>query len=191
MKRFMWPLIATAMLILGLLIGFFVGRAMLEHSWSNPVGVVSPKAHERSAAADADPTPPVGAALLAPLPLRRLRSVAPNALKASPLRVTLTSFGNGEAGAELHIVLVNDAPCVVTEFEGIAYAYDARGRAVRANKAGEYYVAFSSKKLEKPPEVAPGAKFVHAQPLKFPETASLGYAHVDAYKCKDGTSWRR
>ncbi len=193
-SRWRLPLAVGVALIAGIAIGFLVGRALLEAQWSNPVGVVSPADHHRSSAAkDADPTPPQGTRLLARLPLRRMRQEADRLRANDPLKVTLTSFGNGETGGELHLMMRNEARCKVTAYSGVAYAYDARGRPAKANAAGESYVAFRSDAASSGNVlIAPGGgKHVHAQPLHHTETASLGVALVDAYTCDDGSTWAR
>jgi hypothetical protein len=191
MKRYLWPVVAFALLLLGLTLGFFVGRVLLERQWSRPVSIVSAKAYERSAQAGADPTPPVGTRIFAALPLGRLREAAARELRDLPLKVTLTSFGNGEDGTSLHLMMKNDAACAIVAYDGIAFAYDAYGRASKANLAGENYVLFASTALEKKPKIDPGGKLVHEQKLRYPETASIGLAYVEHYTCADGTQWKR
>lgn len=194
MKRYALPIGVGVALLVGLMIGFFVGRATLEAKWSNPVSVVSPADFQKSSSAkDADPTPPAGAKILKPLPLARMRQEIAKFTEKDPLKITLTSFGNGETGAELHLMMKNDAACKVTSYSGVAYAYDAYGKAVKANAAGETYVAFRSDATDdKEIGIEPkGGKYIHGQVLKHPEVASLGVAHVDAYTCADGTKWAR
>jgi hypothetical protein len=88
-------------------------------------------------------------------------------------------------------MLRNDTPCKVTSYSGVAYAYNAVGRPVKANKGGEPYVAFTSAAVEGGVSIEKGAKYIHSQGMKYPEGASLGVAHVDAYQCEDGTKWAR
>jgi hypothetical protein len=191
MKRYLWPVVAFTLLLLGLILGFVVGRAILERQWSNPVTTIRPRDYERSSRDGADPTPAVGTRILTPLPLRRLRAVAAELIGKANLRIDLTSFGNGEDGASLHLMMKNNASCTITTYEGVAYAYDAHGRPTKANLAGENYISFASSTLEAKPAIAPGEKFIHEQKLKHPETASLGLAYIDRYTCADGTVWHR
>ncbi|MFO0640416.1 MAG: hypothetical protein U0183_14450 [Polyangiaceae bacterium] len=193
MKKLALPIAIGVALLVGLLVGFFVGRATLEAKWSNPVGVVSPLDYQRSSGAKgADPTPPAGAKLVKALPLVRMRAEIAKLTASDPLKVTLTSFGNGEDGGELHLMMKNDAPCKVVSYSGIAYAYDAYGKPVKANAAGESYVAFrSDATADKSLAIEKGGKYIHAQTVHHTEVASLGVAHVDAYACADGSKWAR
>jgi len=192
-KRYL-PIFAVGLaLLVGLLVGFFVGRATLESKWSNPVGVITPQDHQRSSSAkDADPTPPAGAKRLIALPLVKMRQEAQKLTAQDPLKVTLTSWGGGEDGYELHLMMKNDAPCKVVSFSGIAYGYDAYGRPAKTNAGGENYLAFRSDAAsDKFTGADKGAKHVHAQVVHHTGTASIGVAHVDAYACDDGTKWAR
>lgn len=193
MKKYALPIAVGIALFVGLMIGFFVGRMTLESKWSNPVGVVSPADFQKSSSAkDANPTPPVGAKLVKPLPLLRMRQVVGKLTEKDPLKVTLTSFGNGNDGSELHLMMKNEAPCKVVDYSGVVYAYDAWGKPVKANAAGEAYLAFRSDATDdKRIGIDPKGKYMHAQGLKHIETASIGVAHVDAYTCADGTKWAR
>ncbi len=193
MKKYIPIVVAGIALLVGLLIGFFVGRATLEAKWANPVGVITPQQHQKSSGAkDADPTPPAGSKRIIPLPLVKMRQVAGKLTAQDPLKVTLTSWGNGEDGGELHLMMKNDAPCKVVSYSGIAYAYNAYGRPVKGNAGGESYIAFRSDVAsEKFEGMDKGAKFIHAQVVHHTETASIGVAHVDAYACDDGTKWAR
>lgn len=190
--RWRLPLIVGLALLVGIAIGFFVGRALLEAKWSNPLGVVSPADHKRSSEAkDADPTPPAGKRLVI-LPFVRMRQEAQKLTRSDPLKITLTSFGNGETTGELHLMMRNEAGCKITSYSGIAYAYDARGKPAKANAAGETYLAFRSGATEdKELGIEPKGKYIHAQVVKHTDIASLGVAHVDAYACADGTKWAR
>ena len=193
MKKFALPIAVGIALFVGLMIGFFVGRKTLESKWSNPVSVVSPADFQKSSTAkDADPTPPAGAKIMKPLPLLLMRQEVAKLTEKDPLKITLTSFGNGEDGGELHLMMKNGAACKVTSYSGVAYAFDYSGKPVKANAAGESYLAFrSDATTDKELGIETNGKYVHAQVLKHTETASLGVAHVDAYACADGTKWAR
>lgn len=193
MKKYIPIFAAGFALLIGLLIGFFVGRATLEAKWSNPVGVITPQEHQKaSGAKNADPTPPAGSKRLAALPLVKLRQEAAKFTAQDPLKITLTSWGGGEDGYELHLMMKNDAPCKIVSYSGIAYSYNAYGRPAKGNAGGENYVAFRSDATsDKFEGMDKGAKFVHAQVVHHSDTASIGVAHVDAYACDDGTKWAR
>lgn len=180
-------LIAATTLVLGLLIGFIVGRVTLEKQWANPFLVVSAADAQRSSRDGADPTPKEGAKILKPLPLGRARLVAKNATEKDPLVMRVGSVGRGEDGAGLHLVLQNRGKAKITAFEGTAYAFDAWGMPAKANKHGESYVAFSAKEQS----IAPGEATQYEQKLNHPETASLALAIVDKVTFEDGTTWTR
>lgn len=192
MKKFILPAAVALALLLGLTIGFFVGRVTMERKWADPFMVVSAKDHDRAAAQDADPTPAVGTRIFRALPLARARMEANKLTANDPLKVTLTSFGNGEDGGELHLMMQSEDTCIIKEFSGVAYAFDAHGMPAKANKSGETYLAFTATLNggeQKP--IAPKGKYIHSQKLKYTETASLGVAHVDSYTCDNGKIWRR
>lgn len=179
--------IAVACLILGLLIGFFAGRKLLENQWSKPFVTVTPQDVDRSKSDDADPTPAAGSHILRPIPLRKAREAMAEFTKTDPITVRVTSFGNGEGGAELHVVVDNHASCTVVALRGVAYGYDAYGRAQKANKGGENYVAFELKGAT----IKPAGSEIVNQTLRFPDTASLGVAQIDYYLCDNGSTWSR
>lgn len=193
MKKYLPIFAAGIALLVGLLIGFFVGRATLEAKWSNPVGVISPAEFQKSSTAkDADPTPPAGQKRLAALPLVRMRQEAQKFTEKDPFKVSLTSWGGGEDGYELHLMMKNDTPCKITSYSGIAYGYTSRGRPAKVNAAGESYLAFRSDATsDKFEPIEKGAKYIHAQVVHHSDVAAIGVAHVDAYTCEDGTKWAR
>ncbi len=178
-------------LFLGILVGFFVGRATLEAQWSRPLTRITPADHQRSSGNDADPTPPEGASVFKAIPLGRMRAEVKKYIEKDPVQVTLTSFGNGDQGSELHLVMRNDAGCKIVAYSGVVYAFDAHGKPVKANKGGEPYVAFTSEAAGDKVAIAPRKNHIHSQKLRYPETASIGVAHVDGYSCDDGTKWAR
>ncbi len=189
MKRIL--LAAAASLLVGLLIGFLAGRITLEASWSKPITKVTAEDFKRSSGEGADPTPPEGAPIFRALPFGRMRMEAKKYTEKDPLQVTLTSFGNGEGGSELHLMMRNDAGCKVVAYSGVAYAFNAYGKPATANKGGEPYVAFTSEATGDKVSIAPKGKHIHSQKLRHPDIASLGVAHVDSYSCDDGTKWTR
>jgi len=180
-------IIAAVTLVLGLLIGFIVGRVTLEKQWANPFLVVSAADVKKSSVEGADPTPKEGTTILKPLPLGRMRHVTKGLVAKDPLVMTVGAVGRGDDGAALHLVLENRGKCRVKEFEGTAYAYDAWGKPAKANASGEHYVAFAAKDQDIPP----GETTQYEQKMKYPDTASLAVAMVDKVTCSDGTSWKR
>jgi hypothetical protein len=190
MKKFALPLSIALALLVGIAIGFFAGRAMLERTWSAPITHVSASDVALASVEGADPTPATGTTILAALPLVKMRQAVLALTEKDPVQVTLTSFGNGEEGGELHLMLRNNAPCTVTSVRGVAYAYDSTGTPVKANKAGEKYIAFESAPDAKV-AIAKSAKYILSQVVHHTETASLGVAHVDAYTCAEGPGWTR
>lgn len=178
---------AVLALVVGLAAGFFLGRFTLERQWRQPQMILEQSKHDKLAQADADPVPPTGTQILKPMPLERSRQAMKEFTKNDALTARVTSFGNGEDGAELHVDVENKGKCTVTSFAGVAYAFDAFGVPAKANKSGENFVAFSEEKVE----VAPDDHHLVAQKLKYPETASLAVAQVDSYTCKDGPGWKR
>src|SRR5262245_51776227 len=129
-------------LIVGLVIGIYVGRSMLERDWSQP------KVLERLSAADAhrsekgDPAPKEGSTVLGKVPLARACAVLTEFTSKDPVVLKVGAVGNTDNGVELHLVLNNRGKCKVTELSGVAYGYDAYGRASKMNQGGEHYVAF-------------------------------------------------
>ncbi len=173
-------------LFLGLVVGFFVGRWMLERQWRQPMMQLSPDERQRLAQGDADPVPPAGK-VLRPMPLERARVAAKEITTDDPLVMRVGAVGNGKDGAELHVDLENKGKCTVTAYSGVAYGFNAWGNPAQLNKAGEQFVAFSGEKVE----IAPGKHLLHASTLRYTDTASLVVAHVDSFACKDGAPWKR
>lgn len=192
MKKFILPATVVVALLVGIALGFVLGRITLERKWSDPFMVVTAKDHERSSTKESDPTPPVGARIFRELPLARMRMEAQKLTVNDPLKVTLASFGNGEDGGELHLMMQSDDTCTIKEFSGVAYAFDAFGRPAKANKSGEPYLAFTATLTGADQKaIAPKGKYIHSQKLKHTDTASLGVAHVDSYTCDNGKIWKR
>ncbi len=180
-------LAAAIALVVGLAIGFLVGRWMLERSWRQPQLMLSPDESTRLARDDADPVPPGGTKILRPMPLERTRLAAKEITKNDPLVLAVGSVGNGDEGAELHLELENRTTCTVTSFSGVAYGFDAWGEPQKLNVHGENFVAFNTDKIA----IEPGKHYQHAQKLRYPETASLVVAQIDQLGCKDGPGWKR
>jgi hypothetical protein len=158
MKKYTFPLSIALALLIGIAIGFFGGRALLEHRWSAPVTMISASDLSQASIEGADPSPATGTAILGELPLLKMRQAIAAFTAKDPVQVTLTSFGSGDEGGELHLMLLNNAPCTVTSLRGVAYAFDAHGTPVKANKAGEKYLAFTT---------APGAKVAIEKSAKY------------------------
>lgn len=184
-------LAALGALALGLLIGFFVGRWLLERSWRQPQMLLSPDEQHRLAGDDADPVPPANTRILRPMPLERARQAWREIVKSDPVRSPVAAVGNGADGAELHVDLLNNGKCTVTSVSGVAYTYDAWGVPSKSNKHGENFVAFSAGTGEDKLEIEPGKHYLVAQRLRYPETASLAIAQIDSVACKDGAPWQR
>lgn len=180
-------LAAAGALLIGLLLGFFIGRAMLESKWSQPYAVVTPAEATKYASEDADPTAPAGTKVLGRLPLGKARLAIAEYTKNDLAAVAYgTSFGQGNEGVELHVTVENKGKCTINGGSGVAYAYDAHGRSGPANKHKEHYVAF---KIEKP--IEPGKKDVVTSKMRYADDVTIALAHVDTTTCTDGTSWKR
>jgi hypothetical protein len=124
------------------------------------------------------------------MPLARARAVMRTFTNSDPLVMTVGAVGNGDDGAELHLVLehrVGKLPCAITSYSGIAYGFDAWGRPAAMNKKGEHFVAFTGTKTE----LKEGEKEQFSSPLKNIETASLALAQVDQAVCATGERWVR
>jgi hypothetical protein len=185
-----WILLAVGTLILGLVLGFFIGRVSLERQWQQPIMQITPDMERRSKVADAEPTPKAGSKVLMPLPLERARLVVKSLAAKDPVVVTVGTFGNNEEGGTLHLRMENRGTCKVTAFEGVAYGFDAYGRPAAVNKGGENYVAFASRPDDK---VSIDAKEAYQleHKTKFDSVAALAVAHVDRVSCEDGSKWTR
>lgn len=180
---------AVVALVIGLLIGFFAGRALLEKQWSQPYDTVSARQYEKSSRDNADPTPPANTKVLEPMPIGRSRKVVRQMTEKDPVVVLVAAEGSGDNGVDLHVVVENHAKCSVKEVSGVAYGFDAKGRPAKMNKAGEPYVAFKGDFTKEP--IEPGKHATVEQKLAYVDVATNGVAHVDAYTCADGSSWRR
>lgn len=175
-------LIAIGALVLGLVIGFFVGRAWLERQWQNPLLTVT-----AAAKPDADPSPAPGSRVFRAMPLGKTRAAVGEFVKSDPVVMTVGSVGtDSDSNSELHLVLENKGACAVKSVEGVAYGFDATGKSVPLNRGGEHYVAFRGDQA-----ILPKEKALFAAKLRYSETASLIVAHVDRTSCADGTTWAR
>lgn len=183
-------LVGVACLVVGLVAGIFVGRALLDREWSQP------KVLERLSAADAsrsngkggDPAPKEGSLVLRTAPFARARQVLKDLTEKDPVVLQVGAVGNTDEGVELHLVLKNQGRCAVTGFSGTAYGYDAYGHPQQMNLGGEHYVAFSEEKVE---GLDAGKTHLHAAMLHNAGAASLALAQVDSVACGDGTRWTR
>ena len=181
MKR--TALVAAATLVLGLVAGFFAGRAWLLHEWSQPVQLL----HSTSRGPTADPAPPEGTRGLAPMPYARARLAARALTARDPVVLAVGSVGRDDDATELHLTLLNRGACEAREVSGVAYGFDAYGSPSKMNRDGENFVAFTAVDQH----VAPGERADQAFPLHHASTASLVVAHVDRVLCADGTRWTR
>lgn len=172
---------------LGLGIGFYLGRWTLEAKWRDAITQVSPEDEAKASEKGSDPTPKAGTKVLRQMPIGRLRVALADMSNKDPVKVSVGVFGRDADQTELHLNIVNESKCEVTSVQGVAYGFDAWGRPTPVNQGGEAYVAFSQDKLK----VAPGAKGFVAQEVHHAPLANMAVAHVDAYTCSDGTSWKR
>ena len=183
-------LVGVACWVVGLVVGIFIGRALLEREWSQPAVLQRMSAADaaRSTGKDAEPTPKVGSLRLGPAPLARARLVVADLVKSDPVLAGVADVANSDEGNVLNVDLLNRGKCTVTAFSGTAYGYDAYGMPSSMNKGGEYYVAFSEDKVA---DFAPNRTHSLAMVLHHVNVASLAVAHVDEVTCSDGTKWAR
>jgi hypothetical protein len=177
-------LFAAIALVLGLIIGFVIGRFTLERQWSQPYSQVSPESEKKSAGGN--PIPKVGTKVLKPMPIGKSRAALTGLTEKDPVVSPAGAVGAGESGVELHVVVENRSKCTVTSLSGVAYGFDAMGKPSPLSKSGDNFVAFA---LKTP--VEPGKKATVSESLKDVEDATLALAHVDRTTCSDGTSWTR
>lgn len=183
-------MIGGVCLAVGLLVGWFLGRFLLERDWSQPrvLERLSAADAQRSTGKDAAPAPPVGALVLRPAPLARSRLVLAELTSKDPLVATLGDVANSDEGNVLNLELNNRGKCAISAFSGVAYGYDAYGKPSRLNRGGEHYVAFSEKDVK---DLGPSETHSFSLVLHHVETASLAVAQVDQVTCADGTRWAR
>jgi hypothetical protein len=177
-------LFAAIALVLGLILGFVIGRSTLERQWSQPYSQVSPGTEKK--AEGHNPSPKAGSKVLKPMPIGKSRAALVSMTEKDPVFSTVGAVGAGESGVELHVVVENRGKCTVTSLSGVAYGFDAFGKPSPMLKGGEHFVAFESKA-----PLEPGKKLTVAEELKDIEEATLAIAHVDHTTCADGTSWTR
>ena len=177
----------VAALFVGMVLGWILGRTLLEQEWENPLAVITQADESRAAANDADPTPKAGTKVLPRIPLRRARARVAKMVEKDPMVMTVGTVGTSDDGSSLHMQIKNQGACEVSAYRGVAYTYDAWGKPVKANKNGETYMAFSAEKQK----IAKGELGEFSAPSRYTDTASLVVAHVDAVDCADGTKWTR
>ena len=177
-------LFAAIALVLGLILGFVLGRFTLERQWSQPYTQVAPGTEQR--AAGHNPSPKAGTKVLKPLPIGKARAALKAMTEKDLVVSNVAAVGANEDGVELHVVVENNAKCTLTALTGVAYGFDAYGKPAPLLKGGENFVAFE---LKAPLE--PGKKTTVAKALKDVDEATLAVAHVDRTTCSDGTSWTR
>jgi hypothetical protein len=182
--------VGAVCLVVGVFIGWYSGRFMLERYWTQPLVLerLAEADVQRSSAPGADPSPPVGALVLGPAPLARARMVMAEITRQDPVVMTLADVGTGNDGSQLNVELKNRGKCSVIALSGVAYGYDAYGKASRMNQAGEHYVAFEEKNVT---GLQPASTHLLSMKLHHNETASLALAQVDRITCSDGTHWSR
>lgn len=175
--------IAAIALVLGLALGYMLGRWSLEREWSQPEQLLRASSRGRSGA---DPVPPEGTRGIGPMPLARSRRALAALVARDPVVVTVASVGRDDEAMELHLTAHNRSACPVVELAGVAYGFDAWGAPARMNVGGEHFVAFEAHET-----IEPGGRLQLAFPLRHPDTASLVLAQVDRVGCADGTRWAR
>jgi len=177
-------------LVVGLLLGWYSGRYALERYWTQPLVLKRLAAADvkRSSGEGADPVPAIGTRVLEPAPLALARAALAEMTRQDPLLMTVGNVKTGETESELKLDLTNRGKCTISSFSGVAYGYDAYGRASKLNKGGEHYVAFSEKDVT---DLAPSRTRTLAMKLHNSRTASLALAHVDQVTCTDGARWAR
>jgi hypothetical protein len=178
-------LFAAIALVLGLIIGFLVGRVTLERQWSQPYTQVSPATEKKNEGAP-NPSPKAGTKVLKPMPIGKSRAALRPMAEKDPVFSNIAAVGANEEGVELHVTVENRGKCTVTSLNGVAYGFDAFGKPAPLLKTGENFVAFESKA-----PLEPGKKLIVAEILKDVDDATLSVAHVDRTTCADGTSWTR
>lgn len=171
--------------LLGLVVGYFVGRWQLEKQWSAPVVMLN--ASDSVTAPGDDPKPPAGSRVLMAMPIQKAREALAALVGKDPAVVTVGSIGRGDDSTELHLLLKNQGTCTLSSFSGVAYGFDSQGGPSRLNAQGQHYVAFAAREKE----VKPGATLQATFPLRHVDNASIALAQVDAVTCTDGTGWRR
>ena len=188
-------LIAVPTLVVGLVVGFLFGRFTLEREWAKPVAALSPSDAKRLAVEGADAVPAAGSKVMRAMPIQKSRAAMQELTKSDPVKVEIGSVGrSGDEGQELHLVIASSWDCEVTSYEGVAYGFDAWGRASKMNKSGEHFVAFTSKAgdtPESPAKIAPKENVHYALALKHADVASIALAQVDKVSCADGKTWAR
>ena len=171
-------------LVLGLILGFVIGRVTLERQWSKPYTQVSPAGEKKTEGHN--PSPKAGTKVLKPMPIGRSRVAIAELTAKDPVFSTVSAVGANEEGVELHVVVENRGTCTVTALTGVAYGFDAYGKPAPLIKSGDNFVAFESKV-----PLEPGKKQTVPEPLKDVLDATLAVAHVDKTTCSDGTTWSR
>jgi len=186
MDKKILPFVVVA-LVVGVAIGWFAGRSMLERDWENPLSAISQAEEAHASAGNADPTPKAGTKILPALPLRRARERVAKMVEKDPVVMSIGTIGSDNEASDLHMEILNRGDCEVSAYHGVAYTFDAEGKATKANKNGETYLAFSAEKQK----IAKGEKVEFSAPAHFADIASLVVAHVDSVECTNGTKWTR
>lgn len=149
-------LIAAIALVLGLILGFLVGRLMLERQWSQPYTQVAPGTEQK--AAGHNRSPKAGTKVLKPMPIGRSRVALKAMTEKDPVVSNVAAVGAGEDGVELHVVVANNGKCTVTAATGVAYGFDAFGKPAPLLKGGENFVAFELKEPLEPGKKRPSPR---------------------------------
>lgn len=178
-------IVAAVALLVGGLVGFFAGRALLERKWSQPYAALSPADATRYADGG-DPAPRAGTQIVNAMPIGKAREALQALTATDPAVVTVGSVGSGDTELELHVTVENRGRCKITGASGVAYGFTPTGKPAPTNRHGEHFAAF---KVEEP--IEPGKHVVASQKLRFADKATLAIAQIDATECADGTTWKR
>src|SRR6185369_16947222 len=170
-------LVGAACLLVGGLVGFFLGRSLLEREWSQPAilkRLSAADVQKSKAGKDAALIPKEGSLVIGRAPISRTRQVLAEITKADPVVLSVGDVGNGDEGLVLNLDLKNRGKCAVTALSGTAYGYDAYGKPAQMNAGGEHYVSFSEEKVE---DLGPDQLHSLSVTLHYAEVASLAVAH--------------
>ena len=175
-------------IIVGFLAGLYFGGERIKDEYRSPLITVKANPGNTavvlaSSSASPDPTPPVGARIIASFPLAGARSALSQLTRTDKVVVNVGAVGRGDGGMELHLAISNRGDCTLKAVSGVAYGFDPDGDSTAMNADGKHYVAFSSEDLT----LAPGGTSVATWPLKHAKLANVALAQIDKAVCDDGT----
>jgi hypothetical protein len=129
--------------------------------------------------------PEVGTLVLKPATLDATRLALTTFTAKDPVKVVIGSWGRGDnpKEVELHLTLENTTKdCTVVGVRGVAYGFDARGKAATVNSGNQHFLGFDYRRLH----IAPGAKEDLAIGVTNIPRASIALGHVDSVTCEGG-----